>query len=600
MVVTTTAANDVAYGDWSETRTCVVLGGRGFVGRALVNRLLRLGGWIVRVADSSTHSLQLDPSSASDSLLSDALCSGQASFCHVDVRDTSEITKVTKGVDVVFYMEPTDLDTHDFCNCYMIIVQGAKNVINACRECKVRRLLYDSSADVVFDGSQDILLGDESFTCPEKFQDMVIDLKFQAEGLIRLANNIDGLLTCVLRPSNVFGPGDTQFVPLLVNLAKSGLAKGFSFQFITGSGENMSDFTYAENVAHAHICAAETLDSRVVSVAGKAFFITNLEPVMFWEFVSLILEGLGYQRPFIKVPAWVVSCIVSLHHCIHDELQFKEYSMLPHYLVQLASRTRTFDCSAAQKHLGYSPVVYLEDAVKLTIESFSHLAKDSSFMRYSNFNEQSKAEKLLRNRIVADVLLWRDEKRTFACFLTLALVYYWFFLCGRTFTSSAAKLLLLVTVCLYGYGILPSEIGGFAVQRISSSCFEIPESTVKNSLRSISYAWNKGVRNIRLLAKGEDWSKFLKVAVFLYFLKSILSYSLAVLVGITLVFAFTAFFAYEQYESEVDGLGMVLFGLIMESKELLWRNLPAFITSFLQNCNFVHQENAPVLVKKWD
>ena len=31
---------------------------------------------------------------------------------------------VTKGADVVFYMEPTDLDTHDFCNCYMIIVQG--------------------------------------------------------------------------------------------------------------------------------------------------------------------------------------------------------------------------------------------------------------------------------------------------------------------------------------------------------------------------------------------------------------------------------------------------------------------------------------------
>ncbi|MBA0702483.1 hypothetical protein Goari_022716, partial [Gossypium aridum] len=206
----------------------------------------------------------------------------------------------------------------------LIICSGAKNVINSCQECKVRRLIYNSSADVVFDGSQDILIGDESFSCPGKFLDVLIDLKFQAEGLIRLANNIDGLVTCVLRPSNAFGPGDTWFVPLLVNLAKSGLGKvcelsqyhftdnlvlqklpdaiyhiitdGFSFQFITGSGENMSDFTYAENVAHAHICAAETLDSRIVSVAGKAFFITNLEPMMFWEFVSLILEGLGYQR----------------------------------------------------------------------------------------------------------------------------------------------------------------------------------------------------------------------------------------------------------------------------------------------------------------
>ncbi|TYJ37045.1 hypothetical protein E1A91_A05G349000v1 [Gossypium mustelinum] len=327
MVVTMTAtASDVAYGDGSETRTCVVLGGRGFLGRSLVTRLLRLGGWIVRVADSSSHSLQVDPSSASDSILFAALSSGQASFCHVDVRDTSQIIK------------------------------GAKNVINSCQECKVRRLIYNSSADVVFDGSQDILIWDESFSCPGKFPDVLIDLKFQAEGLIRLANNIDGLVTCVLRPSNAFGPGDTWFVPLLVNLAKSGLGK-----FITGSGENMSDFTYAENIAHAHICAAETLDSRIVSVAGKAFFITNLKPMMFWEFVSLILEGLGYQRPFIKIPTWIVAYVLSLLQRIHEESHFRIDKYSPHSIVQLASRTTTFDCSEAQKHLGYSPIIYLED-----------------------------------------------------------------------------------------------------------------------------------------------------------------------------------------------------------------------------------------------
>lgn len=39
---------------------------------------------------------------------------------------------------------------------------GAKNVINACRECNVKRLIYNSTADVVFDGSHDINSGDES------------------------------------------------------------------------------------------------------------------------------------------------------------------------------------------------------------------------------------------------------------------------------------------------------------------------------------------------------------------------------------------------------------------------------------------------------
>lgn len=40
-------------------------------------------------------------------------------------------------------------------------------------------------------------------------------------------------------------------------------------QFVLGSGDNLSDFTYVENVAHAHICAAEALISQNVSVAGK-------------------------------------------------------------------------------------------------------------------------------------------------------------------------------------------------------------------------------------------------------------------------------------------------------------------------------------------
>lgn len=50
----------------------------------------------------------------------------------------------------------------------MTSVSGVKNVINACQECKVKRLIYNSSGDVVFDGSHDICNGDESLPCPWK------------------------------------------------------------------------------------------------------------------------------------------------------------------------------------------------------------------------------------------------------------------------------------------------------------------------------------------------------------------------------------------------------------------------------------------------
>ncbi|CAK7322649.1 unnamed protein product [Dovyalis caffra] len=610
-------SNDDLIKPRGSRRTCVVLGGRGYLGRSLVTRLLQLGDWIVRVVDSN-HSLQLaTDSNDGDSVLRDAVASGLASYCQVDVRDLSQIIKAVEGSSVVFYTEASDLPEHDFYACYMIIVQGAKNVINACRECKVRQLIYNSSADVIFDGSHDICNGDESLPCHWKFADMISDLKAQAEALVLYANNIGGLLTCALRPSNVFGPGDTQLVPFLVKLARSGWAK-----FIIGSGDNMSDFTYAENVTHAHICAAKALDSQMISVAGKAFFITNLEPVKFWEFVSFILEGLGYQRPSIKIPAWIVCYVLLVVKWMHEKLGSKKYNHdVSARFIHLASCTRTFNCSAAQKYIGYSPVVSLEDGITLTIESFSHLAKDSPFGRFSNFGEQSKAEKLLGSGKAADILLWRDEKKTFTCFVALVLLFYWFLLSGKTFASSTANLLLLVTTILYGYANLAPKISSFNTPKIPLSWFEISENSVRDSIMSVVYLWNRGLRILRLLAQGEDWNKFFQICLLEYMhlcntfdirengLSLGCAFSLFGQVGsggilgcgnsltflelnAALVFPFTAFFVYEQYESEIDGLTTTLFSL---SKGLFMSYLPASMTSFIQNNRVLWKENGNVV-----
>lgn len=70
-------------------KTCVVVGGRGFLGRSLVLRLLKLGNWIVRIADSA-HSLQLHHS---ESILAQALSSARASYFHIDLTDKCNIVK---------------------------------------------------------------------------------------------------------------------------------------------------------------------------------------------------------------------------------------------------------------------------------------------------------------------------------------------------------------------------------------------------------------------------------------------------------------------------------------------------------------------------
>ncbi|XP_060208723.1 3beta-hydroxysteroid-dehydrogenase/decarboxylase [Lycium barbarum] len=549
----------------SIVETCVVFGGQGFIGKALVDRLLRLGNWIVRIADSFP-TLQLQPS---ESLISHALSSGQASYIHVDLTHKSNIIQAIDGASAVFYMDSRDSYAHDFYSCYTIVVQGAKNIIAACQECKVKRLLYNSSADVVLNSWQGIHGGDESLPYSSKFVNIVTDLNAQAEALVLVANDADGLLTCALRPSYVFGPGDNYLSSLMVNVAKSGWAK-----FIIGLGDNMSDFTYVENVAHAHICAEKALSSRGSHICGKAFFITNLKPMKFKDFVSVVFERLGYQRSIIKIPARVIQYITLIIKWTISRMSNWSTENVPVFdIIELALCHRTFNCSAAQKYIGYSPVVSLEEGVAVTAKS-SRLARESSFSSYSDTDEESKVHKLLGGGKVAEILLWRDEQRTFTWFLLLVFIHYWFFLSGRSFLSSLAQLLLMIAAALWGYSILPPTIYGIAVPRISWSFFEISEVDMRNCFYNLAYSWNRMSHLARLLARGEDWSIFLKAAVPLYLLKLIISDCLTFAIGIALALAFTSLLIYEQYEDEIDSTANVIFSISKGAFTLLMRSLP--------------------------
>lgn len=539
------------------SKTCLVLGGRSFAGRCLVVRLLKLGNWIVRVAGSA-HSLQFDPSDYDYDLpLNRAISTGRASYFHVDVRNKKSIINAIEGSSVVFYMDDDDSCNLDFLSGYTIIVQGVKNVISACRERKVKRLIYQSTADVVLDGSHDIHNGNETLLYATKFKNVYSELKAQAEALVLHANDMDGLLTCALRPSHMFGPGDKHLLPSLVDVAKSSWAK-----FIIGSDGSLSDFTYVENVAHALICAEAALCFRMVVVSGKVFFITNLETMGSWEFSLRMLEGLGYYRPMVKLPPLVVSWIVYLIKWMHSKPNSRNMSnsVSVHNVVQLMSHTTTYDCSAAQQYIEYSPVVSLDEGIASTIDSFSHLSKGSASTIYDVLNEQSKMEELLGGGEVAANLLWRDERKSFVCFCGVVAVFSWFFLCERTIVSSIALMLLVITVFLYGYAQLFDANPQMSTQLGRYLRFEVSETGMKSCARVIAKVWNEVGRVTRSLAQGKDWNLFSKVVAWLYLFKLLIVNSFPTSLGVALAFSFIMFFVYEQYEEDIDGL----IGILME------------------------------------
>lgn len=545
----------------ADEKWCVVTGGRGFAARHLVEMLIGHGMFHVRIADLES-AIQLSPEEENGSL-SQALKSGRARYVSADLRNKAQVLKAIEGAEVVFHMAAPNSSVNNRQLHYSVNVLGTKNVIDACVELNVKRLIYTSSASVVFDGIHGICNGDESLPYPTKPLDSYSATKAEGEAAVIKANGINGLLTCSLRPSSIFGPGDRLLVPSLVAAARAGKSK-----FMIGDGNNIYDFTYVENVAHSHICAEQALASEnevAEKAAGQAYFITNMEPIKFWEFTSLILEGLGYERPRIKVPASVVMPVAHIVEWAYK--LFGPYGMkIPQLIpsrIRLLSSSRSFNCSKAKEQLGYSPIVSLEEGLKRTLESYSHLRAEDQPKREG----PSKASIFLGSGKVADTLLWKDRKQTMITLVVLVAIYYNFIATQSTIITSLSKLLLVTSVFLFIHGLLPEKIFGYTIEKIPVSFFHLPEEKSNQVAVSVASSWNDCVKVLKSLCKGNDWVLFSKVTLILLVLSFLGAISLQRLFVIGLPIAFLAFYVYEKNEQALDSMVLeaVSFGCKLKS-----------------------------------
>ncbi|CAL5073337.1 unnamed protein product [Urochloa decumbens] len=478
----------------------------------------------------------------------------------VDLSDPARLASALAGADAVFHVDATTAAASggdgSFLSLHRLAAEGTRRLLAACRAAGVRRVVYTGSADVVAAGARDVVNADEdSAPYPDKFGNAVSELRAQVEMMVLDADGVDGMRTCVLRPSNMFGPGDSSLLRFVAGYARSPFGK-----FVIGGGSNISDFTYVENVAHANICAEQALCSDAASVAGKPFFVTNNEPMEIWEFMSCIMEAMGCQR-----------------------LGFQMFStpLLHPDTIYFLSCTRTFNTSKARRLLGYYPIVSLEDGIMKTVGSFSELSDNLGFSRKQRSCESSKADKLLGSGTAADILLWRDEKRTFSFVTVLFLLFYWFMLSDRTFVSSAAKFLLVTSLALFIHGVLPSQVFGFTVEKVTSDHFEVSQSALRNSLMCLASAWNGGIHKLRVLAEGEDWSTLLKVFAFLYSIKILLNFQFRLLMGLVLASLFIVFIVYEQCEEEIDSLVSNASGKIKWLMDRVVERLPASLKAYI-------------------
>jgi len=315
----------------------LVTGGGGFLGSAIIRRLIDRGDDVRSLARNAYS----------------ALADMGVDQIQGDISNPETVARACDNRDLVFHVAAKPPPWGKYDDYYRTNVTGTRNIINSCLDQNISRLVYTSTPSVVFNG-KDIEGADESMPYPKKFCTDYSETKAIAEQSVVRASN-QQLKTIILRPHEIWGPGDNHILPRLVARAKR-LKQ-------IGDGKNCIDTIYIDDAADAHIIAADKL-KKLPELSGKIYFISQDEPVPAWDMVNALLKAAGCSPIKKSVPfriAWLSGALLEL---IYKTLRLSGEPYITRFMAEAVSQSHWFNISAAKKDLGYKPKLTTSEGLK--------------------------------------------------------------------------------------------------------------------------------------------------------------------------------------------------------------------------------------------
>ena len=234
----------------------LVTGGAGFLGSALVRRLVALGHSVRVLDDLSTG----DP----------ARLPPEASFARGDVNDVPRLWSLLQGVDCVYHLAArvSVPESRHFPRDYNLVnVGGTVSVLEAMHQVGVRRLVFASSGAIY--GNQTEQPVHEELP-PNPLSPYAVS-KLAAEQYICTISRLWGIEAVCLRVFNAYGPGQqlpAAHPPVIPQFLHQALSGGSLV--VHGDGTQTRDFVYVDDVVEALVRAASVPapTCRVVNVGS--------------------------------------------------------------------------------------------------------------------------------------------------------------------------------------------------------------------------------------------------------------------------------------------------------------------------------------------
>ncbi|MGB0257751.1 MAG: NAD-dependent epimerase/dehydratase family protein [Coraliomargarita sp.] len=319
----------------------LVTGGGGFVGGYVIERLLQRGYTVRSIGRAAQPELEAKG----------------VEVVRCDLSDAAVVESACYGMDAVFHIAAKAGVWGSWESFYQPNVIGTRNILAACRANKIGRLVYTSTPSVVFNG-QPISGLDESMPYGRDWLCHYAHTKAIAEEEA-LAANSDDFKVVALRPHLIFGPGDPHLLPRVIESVKLGRLK------IVGDGKTRVDVSYVGNVADAHLDAFDALEQG--KGAGKAYFISQGEPVELWPWLNQILEGLGHAPLTERIALKKAYMAASVLEAVWKVLRLKSDPPITRFVAVELAKDHYFDISAAKRDLDYEAEVDMQTALEATI-----------------------------------------------------------------------------------------------------------------------------------------------------------------------------------------------------------------------------------------
>ncbi len=307
----------------------LVTGGAGFLGQAIVARCQQRG-YKIRVVGRSPRPTNL---------------SSEIDYLQGDLAQSEIAQAAVKGCDYIFHVAAKAGIWGRWDDYVAANITATYHLIEAAKLSGVRAFVHTSTPSVVFSG-ESFNGANESLPYGHNWLCAYAETKAEAEKIALKASSVQ-MPVCALRPHLIWGPGDNHLFPRILARARAGKLS------IVGDGENLVDVTHVDTAANAHLSALDALLSG--RAHGKAYFISQGQPVKLWEFVNRLLVGAGLPAVTQKISLKKAYTIGSILEAVWTLLRLSGEPPMTRFVAVELAKDHAFDVSAAKRDLGLQP-----------------------------------------------------------------------------------------------------------------------------------------------------------------------------------------------------------------------------------------------------